>query len=137
MKRNKFGKAVAVLFATALISGAPAMVSSAQTYSVNALINGPTFRNHTVDIYQQAHFYGSALCESGNVFGNHCIWMGKLYGELAPAATNAKLSFGHDGSTNNNMTEVRMTSLVGPSYEITKTANAFTYYKKVTTFMRW
>ena len=101
MKRNKFGKVVAVLFATGLISIAPTMVSSAQTYKVKASISGPTFSSHTVDIDQEAHFYGSALCESGNAIGNHCIWTGKLYGELAPAATNARISFGHDGSDNN------------------------------------
>lgn len=39
MKRNKLCKVVTVLFAAALISGAPAMVSSAQSYSVNALVN--------------------------------------------------------------------------------------------------
>ena len=137
MKRNKFGKAVAVLFATALISGAPAIMSSAQSYSVNASINGPTFNSRTVDIDQEAHFYGSALCESGNMFGNHCIWTGKLYGELAPAATNARISFGHDGATNNIMPMMRITLLPGTPYEISKTSDAFTYYKKITTFMCW
>ena len=137
MKRNKFGKAVAVLFATALISGAPAIMSSAQSYSVNASINGPTFNSRTVDIDQQAHFYGSALCESGNMFGNHCIWTGKLYGDLAPAATNAIISFGYDGSNNNEMGELRMTSLVGVPYRISKTADVFKKYKNITTYMRW
>lgn len=137
MKRNKFGKAVAVLFATALISGAPAIMSSAQSYSVNASINGPTLSSHTVDIDQQAHFYGSALCQSGNAIGNHCIWTGKLYGELAPAATNARIAFGHDGGLYNEMPELRMTSLVGTPYRISRTADRYTYYKKITTLMNW
>lgn len=137
MKRNKFGKAVAVLFATALISGAPAIISSAQTYNVDASINGPTFNSHTVDIDQEAHFYGSALCQAGNAFGNHCIWTGKLYGDLAPAATSAKISFGYDGSYDNVISKVRMTSLVGVPYRISKTAESFKWYRSVGTRMEW
>ena len=137
MKRNKFGKAVAVLFATALISGAPAIMSSAQEYNVDASIYGPTFSSHTVDIDQEAHFYGSALCESGNMFGNHCIWTGKLYGDLAPAATNAIISFGYDGSYDNVISKVRMTSLVGVPYRISKTAEACKWYRSIGTRMEW
>lgn len=137
MKRNKFGKAVAVLFATALISGAPAIMSSAQSYSVKASINGPTFNSYSVDIDQEAHFYGSALCQSGNAFGNHCIWTGKLYGELAPAATNAVISFGYGEKLDNKMGNLRMTSLVGVPYRISQTADVFKKYEKITTQMIW
>ena len=137
MKRNKFGKVVAVLFATGLISIAPAMVSSAQSYKVNASINGTTFNSRTVDIDQEAHFYGSALCQSGNAFGNHCIWTGKLYGDLAPAATNAMISFGHDGSINNVLSKTQMTSLPGVPYRISKTASMLSHYSTITTYMSW
>ena len=39
MKRARFRKLMTVLFATALISGAPAILSSAQSYYINASIN--------------------------------------------------------------------------------------------------
>ena len=50
MKRARFRKVMTVLFATALISGAPAIMSSAQTYNVNASINEDSKESSTIEV---------------------------------------------------------------------------------------
>jgi hypothetical protein len=44
---------------------------------------------------------------------------------------------GSFGGLYNEMPELRMTSLVGTPYRISRTADRYTYYKKITTLMNW
>lgn len=132
-------KKVIRLVSKGLILGAIMLCSVmpvyAEEYTITADINGPTTDSYTVDLETECHFYGYALCQKGNMYGNHCNWVASLHGNLAPAATNTYTSFGSDSSTDDILPKSFMVTSGSVVHSYEKTAEMFKYYKQANTIL--